>query len=529
MQHTSVLVVGGSLVGLSSALFLSWRGVPAVVIEKHLSSSPHPRATGFTERTLEYFRAVGIADQVPQVDSGTRLRRVKTESLSGRWHSEMPWTPGEDGAFGEKASPCRGAAMAQDKLEPILRAAALAGGAELRSGTELLSFTQDDDCVVAQLRNRISGEEYAISAAYMIAADGADSPTRESLGIKRTGVGYLRTLRSVMFRCADAEVFLDRGVQQFQIEQSDFRAFLTSYGDGRWVLMFEDDKERTNEELSAAVRKALGRDWQFEILATGRWEMAGRIAERYSKGRVFLVGDAAHQLPPTRGGFGANTGIDDAYNLAWKLQWVLNGCSDPTLLDTYNDERQPIGWLRHQQTFARPDYAQWVGDALKGEPLYSNDAMELGQLLRSAAIQGASNDLPPAADPDSWMGQPGTRAPHIWVDKGGRNISTLDLFTQGFVLIFQDERWIAAAELAASTLSVPLHAVLVGKDIIPPTSKSFTHHFGISSTGASLVRPDGIVAWRSKALPVDLASTIRAALARSASIRSAAWSGSCAT
>lgn len=279
-------------------------------------------------------------------------------------------------------------------------------------------------------------------------------------------------------RCPEADAWLDRGIRQFEIEQPDFKAFMSTYSDGRWFVMFDDDRERTEEELETAVRKALGRDLLFEIITTGRWELAGRIAERYSAGRIFLVGDAAHQLPPTRGGYGANTGIDDAYNLAWKLERVLNSSSNATLLDTYSDERQPIGWLRHQQTFARPDYASWVGDALKDEPLYGNMAMELGQITRSTAIIGAGPELPPAAHPDEWKGQPGTRTPHIWIEKRGKKLSTIDLFTRDFTLITANPLWIEAATTAAANAKLTLKTIHVGQDVTFPPDHPFGVAFG---------------------------------------------------
>ena len=488
MQHTQVIIIGGSLVGLSASLFLSSRGVANIVVDKHRGSSPHPRAMGFTERTLEYFRAVGLGDAVPQVEPGTRLRRARVESLAGTWHDETQWTPGQGDERRGEVSPCTGAAIPQDKLEPILRDTARDRGAVLRLGTEMLSFEQDADGVTVIVRDRETGQEETLRAAYLIAADGAESGIREALGIPRQGVGYLRTLRSVLFRCAEADRYLERGIQQFEISQEGFHAFLTTYGDGRWVLMFDDDRERDTAELNDAVRRALGTDADIEIITTGRWVMAGLIAERYREGRIFLAGDAAHQLPPTRGGFGANTGIDDAYNLAWKLDRVLRGLSAPSLLDTYNAERQPIGWLRHQQTFARPDYARWTDGALAGETIYGDEAMELGQLLRSDAIVGAGPTLPPAAHPDTWQGQPGTRAPHAWITRDDRTISTLDLFGEGFVLLTEDPRWIDMSE------RIDLTAIHVGKDIIFP---DFTVRFGIEKNGAVLVRPDGIVAWRS--------------------------------
>ena len=134
-MHTPILVVGGSLVGLSTSLFLGWHGVPHILIDKHPGSSLHPRAMGFTETTLEHYRAVGIADQIPQVAAGTRLRRVTVDNLVGDWKGEQAWTPGEAPPRQLEQSPCTGAAIAQDRLEPILRAAARAHGADLRAST----------------------------------------------------------------------------------------------------------------------------------------------------------------------------------------------------------------------------------------------------------------------------------------------------------------------------------------------------------------------------------------------------------
>jgi putative polyketide hydroxylase len=513
-HRTQVLIVGGSLVGLSAALFLAWRGVDTVVVEKHRGSAPHPRAVGFTELTLEHYRATGIEDRIPQVAPDVRLRRVKVESLAGKWEEETPWTPGQTERDKGVASPCTGAAIAQDLLEPILRDAAVERGADLRPGVEMLSFAQAPDGVTARVRNRDSGEEYTIVADYMIAADGAHSAIREQLGIARVGVGHIRTIRSVLFRCEEAERYLATGVQQFEIHQPNFPAFLTHYPDGRWALLFSDDMERSEEELRDAIRRALGRDMAVEVVATGRWEMAGRIAERYSVGRVFLAGDAAHQLPPTRGGFGANTGIDDAYNLAWKLQMVLAGQASPALLDTYNAERQPIGWLRHQQTFARPDYRRWVGDALANEPLYGAEAMELGQRVSSASVIATHNELPPAANPDVWAGQPGTRVPHVWIEKGNQRMSTIDLFTQSLTLVSRDTRWIAASMSVAQATGVLIATRHVGHDILFPEDTRFEATFGLQEGGACLVRPDAIVAWRSVGMEADPESALRHVIAR---------------
>ncbi len=288
--------------------------------------------------------------------------------------------------------------------------------------TALVRFEQDADGVTAFLR-RHDGGEYQVRVAYLVAADGAGSPIREALAIGRHGRGHLRTVRSVLFR-APLEEYLEKGIMQFQIDQPDFRAFLTTYNDGRWVLMFWDDVERDEHALGNAVVRAIGRsDLGIEILATGRWELGALVADRFASGRVFLAGDAAHWLPPNRGGYGANTGIHDAHNLAWKLAAVLSGVSLPSLLDTYDDERRPVAWIRHQQIFARPDYKSEARGIAADEPIRDDDAMEFGQLYRSTAVLGADADLPPALRPDEWAGQPGTRAPHRWLFRGEERLS----------------------------------------------------------------------------------------------------------
>lgn len=294
LDPVPVLIVGGSLVGLSAAVFLARRGVPTVVVEKHAGSSAHPRAIGYTTRTLELFRRVGVEVPVSALHSGPP-RRARVESLTGNWFEEYPWTPrGQGQGPRVEYSPVAATAIPQDKLEPILRERAVELGSELRLSTELLGFTQDEAGVTATLRRRSDGHEYLLRARYVIAADGATSPTREALGISRSGEGVLAVQRSILFT-APLEEYLEAGVVQFEIEQSDLTAFLTTYSDGRWVLMLSDDVDRSEEEQRAAVRKALGRvDIPVELITSGRWELVALIADRFSAGRVFLAGDAAH-------------------------------------------------------------------------------------------------------------------------------------------------------------------------------------------------------------------------------------------
>jgi putative polyketide hydroxylase len=181
-------------------------------------------------------------------------------------------------------------------------------------------------------------------------------------------------------------------------------------------------------------------------------------------------------LPPTRGGYGANPGIHDAHDLAWR---------------------------RHQQTFARPDYKPHSNGIADDEPILEEEAMEFGQLYRSAAVLGAGEELPPARRPDEWAGQPGTRAPHVWGTSGAARVSTLDLFQRSWVLLAEDDCWREAARQASETLGVTLEFVRVGVDFVPATPDAFREAFGVRETGASLVRPDGYIAWRSDTLPSE--------------------------
>jgi 2-polyprenyl-6-methoxyphenol hydroxylase-like FAD-dependent oxidoreductase len=508
-ESTFVLVVGGSLVGSSAALFLAQHGVPAILVERHAGSSRHPRAIGYTPRTLELLRAAGLSANIPEVPKDFRLVRARIESLAGRWMEESAWTPPHPDVVPKELSPHLGAAIAQDVIEPMLRERARALGADVRMSTELVRFEQDAGAVTAVVRER-AGREYVIRAAYMLAADGGKSPVREALGIGQRGRGHMRTVRSVLFR-APLEPYLARGVHQFQIDQPDFKAFLTTYNDGRWVLMFSDDAERDEAELRAAIVRALGRDdVPLEIITTGRWELGALVAEQFSKGRVFLAGDAAHCLPPTRGGYGANTGIHDAHNLAWKLAAVRAGTSTPALLETYDLERRPVAWVRHQQIFARDDYkAESPSERVE---ILDDDAIEFGQLYRSRAVSDAGVELPDARRPDEWAGQPGTRAQHLWIEQDGRRASTLDLFQRGWVLLSEDARWDDAVARARRELGIRIDGVVVGREIRFGDVAAFGAAFGVSASGASLIRPDGYVAWRARDMPADPEAALLGAL-----------------
>jgi 2-polyprenyl-6-methoxyphenol hydroxylase-like FAD-dependent oxidoreductase len=470
-----------------------------VVVERHHGSALHPRARGFTQRTVEMFATAGLRD-LPEIPATVgNVRRVRTESMVSLWLEEVEWTPKGARESSKSSSPPlvsgsphTGVALAQDQIEPILRERALALGATLCLGTELLRFEERDDGIVAWVKD--SRGERTIRADFLIGCDGNQSVVREALGIERQGVGVIQTMRSVLFR-ADLEQFR-HDVNQFEIKQPGLDAFLAGYGDGRWALMFHDDVERDEAAMADAIQRAIGTPVPAEILTTGRWELTGLIADHFRKGRVFLAGDAAHTLPPTRGGYGANTGIADAFNLAWKLAAVVSGQSEAGLLDSYEEERKPIAWMRLQQTFARPDYARFASDELRATELLDPIAIELGELYQSSILE-RSPDLPPVQRPEEWQGQPGTRAPHRIATRDGIAISTLDLYGTGWVLVSSSESWSNAATAIQERTGIPVTSINVQAELGPDDGPLVQQDLGIGDHGASLVRPDGVVAWRS--------------------------------
>ncbi|KAF5986760.1 monooxygenase [Fusarium bulbicola] len=471
IEETSVVIVGGSLVGLSTALFLSHLNVPTILIERHPGSSLHPRAIGYTARTIELFRTVGVESKLKGIQwSGGPPRRIVVESLAGKWTKEQGWTQKPKGgppvSFADY-SPTEGVAIAQDVIEPVLRDRAKELGADLRLGFTVTGWSQNDEGVQVDATGS-DGKEIHVKARYMVACDGNRSRIRESLGIQRHGVGLLRKVQSIMFRCEPLQHFLDHGYSQFQIEgrKDGFEAFMTTYGGGRWMVAWNQDVDDPELVLDGAaqrdmIRKASGvqdlRDEDIELITTGKWDIGGLIADKYSSGRVFLAGDAAHALPPNRGGYGANTGIADAHNIAWKLASVLRGESSPELLDTYDVERRPVADVRHDQIFAREDYKRYVVDKEwpgKNVEIMGDMAMELGYFYNSKAIVGGPDGSVPVKRPDEWNGQPGTRAPHIALEGG--HVSTLDCFGTSWVVISKEKRWSQLVTKACKAINVKI-------------------------------------------------------------------------
>jgi 2-polyprenyl-6-methoxyphenol hydroxylase-like FAD-dependent oxidoreductase len=515
-------VVGGSLNGLTTALLLARRGVPCLVVERHPGTSIQYKFRGISPRSMEIYRAARLEDEIRARDliddrSAYVARMRHLADAQVEWHG-IPWS--DTSAI----SPTTGATCDQDQLEPILRAHAERHGADVRFNAELLTFRQDHDGVTAQVLDRSTGRAYSVRAQYLVGADGTHSPVREALGISRHGAGVLQHWMNVIFE-ADLPLRID-GRQLRSAFVTDINGALVPRGDGRWLMAIQFVPERgeraddfTPDRCRDLIRRGAGqRDLQVTVVDAREWEAAAAVADRYSDGRVFLVGDSAHVMPPT-GGFGGNTGIQDAYNLAWKLDVVIREAARPELLETYDQERRPVADRTVAQSLAR--LQAWFKDPGRKlpppEPIVDDNGVMFGYCYPAGAFvreehNGASEFF---EDPLAPTGRPGSRAPQLTVMHQGAEVSTIDLFADRWVLLSgpDGKRWsdILRHSQAARGLGVTWHGLHPDGGLTDAADR-WPAAYGVDRDGAVLIRPDGFIAWRRATAGGDAQRAFDAAL-----------------
>ena len=529
-----VLVIGGSLVGLATSMFLAQHGVEVLSVEKHHGTAIHPRAGYFQLRTIELMRIAGIEDRVRSAalelyDPDGGLNAVET--LAGREIAN--YIPNINGGV-EDVSPARRLFMPQQVLEPILLQRAREFGARFQYSTELVGYEQDDAGVIATVRNVNDGTEALIRATYMVACDGNRSPIRESLGITMIGHGLMSRSVTIYFRADCSAALRGRNLGVIYVNNPQVRGFfrLEKTGLGGFLVVFTvgDIHEPgarfvadtvTDELAVQLVRDAVGDpELDVDVLDVDKWRAVAEAADTFQKGRIFIAGDAAHTMPPT-GGFGGNTGIQDAHNIAWKLALVLDGKAGPALVDTYDQERQPAGMQAIEQAYNRyvlrsdPDLGtEGMHEAIPDMHVEFNRYRSTAVVPDPGYIDDGSLDI----DPRQSRGLPGTRAPHVELSHNGTAMSTLDLYVGEFVLMAgpQGAAWADAAAAAASQVGVDVVSHIVGGDLVDRSgefaAEPFATAYGIGPSGATLVRPDGYVAWRASDHTPDAADRLATAL-----------------
>ncbi|MGW0497293.1 FAD-dependent monooxygenase [Streptomyces sp. NPDC003007] len=559
-----VLVVGGGGCGLSSSIFLSNLGVEHLLIERHDSTSILPKAHYLNQRTMEAFRQHGVADAITAVGAPIeKFGKVRwTTSMGGDGPLDRKLIHEMD-AFGggslrqryEADSPVMSSNYPQLRLEPLLRAEAeQRAPGRIRYHHELLDWQQTPEGVTATVHNHDTDETLTVRARYVIAADGGRT-IGPRLGVEMAGPTDMVDMVSTHFSCDLSDYWDDATLINWFLNPEG----ADSWGSGvvvqmgptwgkdseEFVLHFAfrtDDDERFNEEAIVPRMKEMLKlpDIEPKVHKVSHWILERVVAQQWRYGDIFLAGDAAHRQPPTSG-LGLNTGIQDAYNLTWKLAKVLSGEAGEDLLNSYEAERLPVS----------TDGADWallafmnhgVIDAgiglAPGAPVEVNVAAfealfsdsRLGRALRARAevaigtqtwefqahdveigftYEGgavvddgsdpiARDDMGRAYQPST---RPGHRLPHAWLQRGSERISTHDLATPGALVLITDTAgavWAEAVAAVKDKLGVEIGVISVGESVTDPDGV-WAEVSGLDAGGAVLVRPDNHIGWRSAA------------------------------
>ncbi len=544
-EHAPVLIVGAGPVGLALAGDLGWRGVPCTVIEQGDGRIEQPKMDLIGIRTMEFCRRWGIADWVRDAPypgdypqdcvfvTGLNGFELGRERFPGRAFEACP-----------PQSPQKRERVPQDMFDPILKRFAQSFDCvSLQYQTALVSFVDGPDRVEATVRDTRTGAIRTLTAAYLVGADGAASAVREGAGIAMSGNPALTYTTNVLFRCADFPSLHRMGKAYrfiFIGPEGTWLTIVAINGGDRFRMSIVGTPDKVNHseaDIRDALRRAMGRDFDHEILSVMRWVRRELVADRYGVGRVFIAGDSAHLMSPT-GALGMNTGIQDAVDLGWKLEAVLRGWGGAELLGSYGSERRPVA-LRNvaastenlgrmlstrdrkplPEVFAdtpqadaiRAEYGAWFTAAMRHE--WFMNGFHLGYRYDESPIVWPDGTPAPPLETSTYTqtARPGARAPHVALPDGR---STLDLFGRGFMLLRLGADAPGAEGLlqAAATAGVPIRAVALD---LPEVCAAYQR-------ALVLVRPDGHVAWSADSEPLQPAAVIDAV--RGASSASAARS-----
>lgn len=518
-KQVQVVIVGAGPSGLALAIELGLRGIRCLVIERNDRVGYAPRAKTTNVRTREHLRRWGIADKLAEaapfgVDYPSNI--VFVTRLGGheiaRFDNALFCDPKRDARYNEHAQ-----WIPQYKLEEVLLARARTiSCVELAFNREFLDFHDEGATVLIRTRDLDTGAEIEVNAAYLVGADGARSSVREQIGARMQGsYGLSRNFNTIFEAPGLAQIQPHGPAIMFWQVNADTPSMLGPMDTGdRWFFMptgVAADVQFSEAETIDLIRRSTGIDLPYRILSSDEWMASTLMADRYSRGRVYLIGDACHLHPPF-GGYGMNMGVADGVDLGWKMAAVLQGWGSPTLLDSYESERAPAH--RHvieeagrnhalapnqllragieddtpEGEGVRREVAELILEHKRGE--FFGLGVVLGYCYRNSPIvvdDGTQADWQATRDYDP-SASPGCLAPHGWLEDGR---SLYDLFGQGFTLLVfgSGAAGVPAAEREARALGVDLCVVTIEDRELVDRYKA----------PLVLVRPDQIVAWRGKA------------------------------
>jgi len=564
---TEVLIVGTGPAGSMTAAHLSSMGVPNIAINRYRWLANTPRAHITNQRALECVRDLGLDVEAECYLYGTHQdlmgENVFCESLAGEELGRMKsWGNNPlSRAEHQMTSPCHMIDLPQTFFEPILFNTACRRGTQARMSCEYLSHTQDADGVTATVRDRLTGKDFTIRARYLVGADGGNSLVAQHEDLPFEGQMGVAGSMNILFRADLSKYVAHRPSVLYWVMQPG--ADVGGIGMGlvrmvrpwnEWLIVWGYDINEPAPEVDAEFATGVARqlvgdpELEIELISANTWTVNNCYATQMQKGRVFIMGDAAHRHPPSNG-LGSNTSVQDSFNLAWKLAAVLKGHAGAGLLDTYSVERAPIAKqivTRANQSIAefgpifealgmdggvdtakiranmdkRADAtpeAEAQRKALREAiafKKYEFDAhgVEMNQRYRSSAIV-TDGQPEPAFDKDpvlhaqltTW---PGSRLPHVWLyPREGGKVSSLDLCGKGRFTILTGiggEAWEAAAAAVTAELGIEIVTHVIGprRPVEDPVG-DWARASETGDTGIVLVRPDHHVCWRQTAMPAD--------------------------
>lgn len=530
MQHNvPVVIVGGGPVGLSMAILLQRFGIDFVLLERSPTTTDHPKARGTYTRTMEIFRQWGIDGLMKRhaLPDGSDFFAFCDSMTGHEWGRTNP-----EPNVGH--SPCWKIIQSQDTVEiELLAHARKSETGSIRFGHEFLHYDESANGIAVTSRKVDTGETTTWQARYLIAADGAASSVRRQAGIEMRGPATLAVMANEYWQADLSRVRDAHLCAGWRVHAKDspypISTVLNTNGRDKWLTLMPVGKEvderigeRTDDEVVRMARALAGvPDLDVKVINRSVWRMSRQVAANFRKGRVLLVGDAAHRFPPN-GGYGMNSGIQDAHNLAWKLAFVLGGRAGARLLDSYDSERRPIAEsnadfsLHNASRFIQTDEALrsgnpdriafWIRDS---DNHIHSIGQSLGFVYEDGAVVGDGTGKhlwnPRYYEPSD---KPGGRFPHIWLDLARRQ-TTLDWFDREFVLVAgpRADAWMEAARKVS------------GRDgrIVQARQLEDTHlqdGLLLGQRGAVLVRPDGHVAFRMPWTPGDPAAELAGVLSK---------------
>ena len=496
--RTDVIIIGAGPTGLALACQLIRYGVDFVIVDKKETTTPHSKAIGVQARTLEIYEQIGLAEKL--VDLGWKAEGARL-LVGGQVRGKIDFS---DIGIGMSPYPYV-LIVEQGKHEKLLHDHIRANGKEVRWQTELQSFTHDSSGVRAVI-NGPGGEVETVEGKFLVGCDGAKSPVRHSLGLAFEGSTFER-----MFYVADVDIDWDLSHDALTVVlmRDNLLAFFPMTGEKQWRIVGTFPEEFSKDEgevLYEEIEEQIKRDSEIELDITrvnwfSTYKVHTRHVNKFSEGRCFLAGDAAHIHTPA-GAQGMNTGIQDGYNLAWKLAMVVRGACGEKLLESYNEERlanaesllkttdrffnlvaSPEPILSYLRTHVFP-YVAGVAFSLDAVKKFVFPRVsQIGINYRDSAISDRSGD-------GSFEVKAGDRLPYFVVD--GESIYDRLREPKFHLLSFSDgEKAQQAAELGSEFLHyVDSHQI--------PIYPRVAEIFGTQESFNVLLRPDNYIATVSK-------------------------------